>query len=295
MRRRDFIKSTALLPVVPGQRARQSLNDILNPQQVAVRTPYEMAVAVREADQSLESFARDAATTIAPEYRQIREDAAPIGSAASVYDVEQLPGDAGFTANALGPIYKLTEVVSDAYGVQLPNLWIISAAGGLAELSGVGSVLVAAKNVGETAVEIDERVAADEQIEQSLYDEFYLASLLLAVNLVLWQTAVSYRLAWRTTRYANNRLLFRLRRVQGGNLVLAVVMSLFHWSVRQGFEDAVTSIGDLVNFADDVVSELTERVGDLDAGEPGVDADAPSVQELTTALSGATNISLTEG
>lgn len=139
-------------------------------------------------------------------------------------------------------------------------LWI----GG--QLTSIGGLLIALKNLGEISVEITRTVKrqSEKAVKQNQYNDFYLSSFILTAETVLFVFPISFRLAWKGTRLATNRLLFHIRQLPFGNKILALVMSFVHWILRDIPESAAHNIDTIISTIDFIFTELDQRRQELE-------------------------------
>lgn len=251
--------------------------ELLDHETLAAETIQQLGDFLLQIEQGTKEFAIEASKPIAAVYREIKDTTGDVlAGATDIFDLENIKADLDVTIKWVRPIYKFMDVIEGVADVSLPTLPLYRALLFGAKLSSIGGVLLALKALGEAAVSIVTTVAESTKsaVTEDQYEDFYLSMFLSVAEIVLFVFPISFSFAWRGTRWATNHLLFRLRRLPFGNQILALVMSFFHWVIRDIPREAIYNLEEISKLLDYLTTELEVRAKELEGVKP------PSVNEV---------------
>lgn len=265
--RRSFIGDIAgatLLPLAARQAAALPEYD---KQRVAI--DQMMAVSESLGDEpSVDEGIVETAHLIAPVYRETREQSEDaFGGRASIYDMEQLDPETKVRYHHIRPVLKIAFELEGKFGVTIPNYKLLQIYWVGENLTTLGGILRACRALGEVSMEIT-RIEGDpvSNLTQELRISFAVALLTLVAELAFAAVPISFNVAWRGTRFATNRALYRVRSY-AGDATLAVVMSAVHWLLRGAPERLVEYLISPETF-EFITSELRARARETEGLEP---------------------------
>lgn len=265
--RRSFIGGIAgatLLPLAARQAAALPEYD---KQRVAI--DQMMAVSESLGDEpSVDEGIVETAHLIAPVYRETREQSEDaFGGRASIYDMEQLDPETKVRYHHIRPVLKIAFELEGKFGVTIPNYKLLQIYWVGENLTTLGGILRACRALGEVSMEIT-RIEGDpvSNLTQELRISFAVALLTLVAELAFAAVPISFNVAWRGTRFATNRALYRVRSY-AGDATLAVVMSAVHWLLRGAPERLVEYLISPETF-EFITSELRARARETEGLEP---------------------------
>lgn len=149
----------------------------------------------------------------------------------------------------LQSLRKATEVLEDDLGVNLGHSKFARIATTGAQLNSITSIAIAGYHLFQNAEELDDAAAnatSIQDIEESYFEDFYTSIVVFAIECFLFATPFNYTIAWRGTRYINNRLLYRLRNVSGP--LHRFVMSEIHYAIRGIPPEALRSAAEFSSY-----------------------------------------------
>lgn len=175
---------------------------------------------------------------------------------------------------------KAVEVVEDSLDIGLGHSKLARLAMTGAQLSSGVALVVATHNLLISANNLDlARASVDsiQDIAAERFHDFYRAIGLVVVEAILFTTPFNYQIAWRGTRYLNNRFLYTLRHSGfSGSIDTAmkqlhrVVLSEIHYAIRgivpAGFRAPEEFVTYLTSMATQTLALLWEFT-DLGVGE----------------------------
>lgn len=252
------------------------------------RVAVDSIVSVSESlgnEPSVDDGIVETAQLIAPIYQTTRKDSEKVfGGQASIYDLEQLDPDSEIQYHHIRPVLKVVFELKGKFGVTIPNYKLIQAYGVGESLTTIGGILRACRALGEVSTEI---TRLEGNPVRNLTSEhrisFAVALLTLLAELAFAVVPISFNVAWKGTRFATNRALYRVRDY-AGDATLAVVMSSVHWLLRGAPERLVEYLISPETF-EFVTNELQTRASEIDGFEP------MSMRELYDALRDLVEIS----
>lgn len=183
--------------------------------------------------------------------------AEPIASIASVSDPESIYREASVisqenldpTIDQLDRARKIAEVVEDKYHIDLGHSKFASVARLARDASSLAGVIFAAENLIKASSKLVEQFHdADQSVGPQSEKEFWISLALFLVECLLFKFPIRFRTAWRGTRYLNNRLLWRLRRIS--KPLYRIILSEIH----MGIQDLTTAV--LRSITDDFIELL---------------------------------------
>lgn len=265
--RRSFIGGIAgatLLPLAARQAAALPEYD---KQRVAI--DQMMAVSESLGDEpSVDKGIVETAHLIALVYRETREESEDaFGGRASIYDMEQLDPDTRVRYHHIRPVLKVAFELEGKFGVTIPNYKLLQIYWAGESLTTIGGILRACRALGEISMEITQ-VEGDpvSNLTQEHRIPFAVALLTLVAELAFAAVPISFNVAWRGTRFATNRALYRVRSY-AGDATLAVVMSSVHWLLRGAPERLVEYLISPETF-EFITSELRTKARETQGLEP---------------------------
>lgn len=265
--RRSFIGGIAgatLLPLATRQAAALPEYD---KQRVAI----DQMMAVSESlgvEPSVDEGIVETAHLIAPVYRETREESVEaFGGRASIYDMEQLDPQTRVRYHHIRPVLKIAFELEGRFDVAIPNYKLLQIYWVGENLTTIGGILRACRALGEISVDIT-RINGNpvSNLTQEHRISFAVALLTLVAELAFAAVPVSFDVAWRGTRFATNRALYRVR-AYAGDATLAVVMSAVHWLLRGAPERLVEYLISPETF-EFISSELSARAKETQGLEP---------------------------
>lgn len=208
------------------------------------------------------------ASSIADEYPAIRDESRVVYDGyASVFEFEALDSDVPINYGHVRPVLKMIDVFDASLGINLPNYSLLAIWYKGATLTTFGGLLGAVRAVGETALALS--TASEESqtpVSDQLHLDFTTACLAFLVELVFIYVPVNFSVAWRGTRWASNRVLYRLRTLPAGNRLLALTMSTLHWILRGAPEELSSFVLDTetIFFIRDQLNTMVNIVTDAE-------------------------------
>lgn len=159
---------------------------------------------------------------------------------------------------------KVTEVVEDEYGIDLGHGKFATIANFGKDISSLAGVAIAVENlITASSALLNQYNAPERSVTEETHLEFALALALLILECALFKLPISFRAAWRGTRFLNNRLLWRLRGVS--NMLYRIVLSEVHRLIRDIAPKALTTFTkEFVNFVVPIVVRDYQINWDLD-------------------------------
>jgi hypothetical protein len=162
---------------------------------------------------------------------------------------------------------KTLNVCREYFGLKVPWLNIIGAFG---KWSSIGGILMGASAVGQAAYKLHKvntfQGVAPAKIQGELYEDYVLSIVGLIIEMAFIWVPISFRPAWRGTRFVANRTLLRVRRYlpgKVGNALIAISMSIIHW-VQRGVIDytltSLASVADIVQNLGNIVERQTQDI-----------------------------------
>lgn len=210
----------------------------------------------------------ETARLIAPVYQSTREETREtLGGRASIYDLEQLDPETRIRYHHIRPVLKIAFELQGKFGVVIPNYRLLQVYWAGENLTTIGGILRACRALGEVSVEIT-RIEGDpvRNLTSEYRISFAVALLTLVAELAFAAIPISFNVAWRGTRFATNRALYRVR-YYAGDATLAVVMSSVHWLLRGAPKRLVEYLISPETF-EFVTGELRERASETEGFEP---------------------------
>jgi hypothetical protein len=184
--------------------------------------------------------------------RQVRPS-----QAAEEFNAEQVAP----TADSLRRTRKVVEVLEDSLGTDLGHTKFARAASSAAKLSSIGSILIAANQLLGASRALwneSQKVGNLDAVADKTYDDFYRSCSILVIECFLFQTPLNYHIAWRGTRYLNNRYLYRLR--DFSQPLYRYVLSEVHYLIRGIGPAALRSVSDYITYLVSAVSDTAEII-----------------------------------
>lgn len=183
--------------------------------------------------------------------------AKPIASIASVSDPESIYREVSVisrkninpSVKKLDRLRKILEVVEDKYQIDLAHSKFAGVARLARDASSLAGVIFAAESLVKASTQlVEQHQAANQSVTHESEREFWIALALLIVECALFQLPIKFRTAWRGTRYLNNRLLWRLRKIS--KPLYRIILSEIH----MGIQDLTSAV--LKTVTDDFINLL---------------------------------------
>lgn len=228
MQRREFLGAGTALPAIAIETQARS-DALFDPTELGKQQLGEFVQALPTEQTERRQTVRDAADRIASWYTTPVDD---LGVPRRYLQTIVNGGKTSFTW--VRRVRKFYDVWEAGFGVSLPNLPVYRAYWFGLNISSVGNVLLAVRNLAEISLDITQTVTeeAASAVTDEQYRRFYIAAALVAVETVFsFYFPVDYKLAWKGTRYVNNRLLVRLRSTFGLRLY-TYALSEIHFAIR---------------------------------------------------------------
>jgi hypothetical protein len=175
---------------------------------------------------------------------------------------------------------KAVEVVEDSLDVGLGHSKLARLAMTGAQLSSGVALVVATHNLLISANNLDVARASVDSIQDiaaERFHDFYRAIGLVVVEAILFTTPINYEIAWRGTRYLNNRFLYSLRHSGfSGSVDTAlkqlhrVVLSEIHYAIRGIVPAGLRAPEEFVTYLTSMATQtlaLLWKFSDLGVGE----------------------------
>ena len=175
---------------------------------------------------------------------------------------------------------KTVEVVEDNLQIGLGHSKLARAAMTGAQLSSSVALVIASHNLLLSANKLDlahASVNSVQNIAAERFHEFYRAIGLFMIEGVLFATPINYQIAWRGTRYLNNRFLYSLRYSGfSGSVDTALkglhrlLLSEIHYAIRGILPTALRTPSELVSYLRSMATQtltLLWEFTDLGLGE----------------------------
>lgn len=235
MQRRTFLSLTGssfLAPVSTQAAATPEFDwDAIGEEALSRAVQWMVQIADRGIEGAQQALV-EAANAIAPTYRETAD-----------IQLQSLGVSSDWTAvyvNSYRAITSITQTLDTQLGLEVPWPRFM---GGLGKASSIGGILLALGAIGEAAVPLHlantRQGLSPTNIETDKFVDFVFALLSLAIEIAFFAVPVSYRFAWRGTRYISTRTLFRVRKYLPNAYrdgLTALAMIILHWSQRLGVE-----------------------------------------------------------
>jgi len=271
--------SSALIGPVVSPSQDFELGDLINHKETAARLTEEIGTFLLEVEQDSKSFAIDVADEISEAYNVAKDVTNQVlpDPVDHIFDIEalvELKDTIDLSVKHVRPLYKFLDVFGSFVNTTLPTLPLYRALLFGAKLSSIGGLLIAIRAFGEAAETVVDSAEQNGSITDDQNEQFYFTAFLLTFECVFLAVPLDFGLAWKGTRWATNRLLFRIRRLPAGNKLLALVMSFVHWVLRDVPHEAAYNLDQVPELASYISAELQTRGSELE------DVDPPSATEV---------------
>lgn len=156
------------------------------------------------------------------------------------------------TADRLRRVRKIAEIIEDEMEINVGHRKLTRAATDLAKLSSMGAMMIAANNLihaSQDLIDAYDRVGRITAIDETVMAAFTRAVCIFVIECFLFTSPLNYQVAWRGTRYVNNRYLYRLQEVAPN--LYRYVLSEVHYVIRDIVPAALRSA---VEYAEYLVS-----------------------------------------
>lgn len=128
---------------------------------------------------------------------------------------------------------KVAGILEDDLGIDVGHSKFVRLARAGAKISSIGAVAIAGQNLIKASIALDraaEKAKSLSQVETSHFHEFYRATCIFIGECFLLTSPINFRLAWKGTRFLNNRYLYRMRQVMPN--VHRYILSEIHYVLR---------------------------------------------------------------
>jgi len=176
---------------------------------------------------------------------------------------------------------KIAEVLEEEFGVDVGHYKFTQIATTAAQLQSYVSIVIAGNNLlvaSEELVDEYEETNSLEDVSDNTYDNFYRSGSIFILECMLFATPINYRVAWRGTRYVNNRYLYHLR--DYSTSIYRLILSEIHFIIRDVVPTAIrSSIDELSSYLIWTTKhsiEILYQHGSIDLG------DIQSVRDVLT-------------
>jgi len=168
---------------------------------------------------------------------------------------------------------KIVEVIEDSLDIGLGHSKLTRIAMTGANLNSAVAVVTAAHNLLLTANELDDahRIAESiSDIAKQQFLEFYRSLGILIAEAILFTTPINYRVAWKGTRYLNNRILYKFRHSgltgTGDKLLKGLhrlILSESHYAIKGILPAALRSPDEFVSYLSSMTSQTLNIIWDF--------------------------------
>jgi len=151
--------------------------------------------------------------------------------------------------DTLQRLRKLTEIIEDDLSVNLGHSKFARLATTAADFSSIAHIAVAGYNLLVSADALDAAAAqanSVDQIKDRRFEDFYFSICVFAIEVFLFTTPFNYNIAWKGTRYLNNRYLYRIRGFSSN--AYRFVLSEVHYTIRGIAATALRSVEELTEY-----------------------------------------------
>ena len=176
---------------------------------------------------------------------------------------------------------KIAEVLEEEFRVDVGHYKFTQIATTAAQLQSYVSIVIAGNNLlvaSEELVDEYEETNSLEEVSDGTYDDFYRSSSIFILECMLFVTPINYRVAWRGTRYVNNRYLYHLR--DYSTSIYRLILSEIHFIIRDVVPTVIrSSIDELSSYLVWTTKssiEILYQYGSIDLG------DAQAVRDVLT-------------
>lgn len=152
-------------------------------------------------------------------------------------DLSSIKDDAIITNSVRGVLKNTIENINTAYGMEMPTKYFDE----ISRLTKYVPLLSSVLNYMEVCCTINSIVESGKEIRENLRENYYIALLLIVVELVLLPSNLGYRSAFMGTRYVANYGLVRIRHILGLR-VYSLFLSIVHWAFRGTIEGVLSYI-----------------------------------------------------
>lgn len=174
----------------------------------------------------------ESANVIAPIYRQAPD--------LQLRNLGHIGDGQTILVNSHQAIQSIVETLNTRLGINIPWLRI---GAGFSKACSVGGIILSIAAIGNAAVPLSrantKQGLAPANIGVDAYWNYVFALIGLGIELAFIAVPVSYRFAWRGTRFVSAKMLFRVRKFLPNAYrdgITALVMIVLHWIQRLGVE-----------------------------------------------------------
>lgn len=190
---------------------------------------------------------------------------------------------------------KITEIVEDGLQIDLGHSKFTRLASTASEVSSVWAFVVAGNNLLISADALDharEQASHLSGIKERYFHDFYHSIVVFIANGIFLWSPIKYKFAWKGTRYLNNRVLYRFRKLSPK--FYRLLLSEVHYAIRGLPSTALTNVDKYAQFFVSVgvkTLRLLGEFGEVTAGDLVEKADTV-VSNFESTLSNAYELSV---
>lgn len=166
------------------------------------------------------------------------------------FDLENDISEFDFGTDEFRRARKIAEIIEDEYNVDVGHGQFSQIATLTVKAQSAVAIVIAGNNLiiaSENLVTEYQSVGEPTEVADESYDEFYRACAIFILECMLFTTPINYKIAWRSTRYINNRYLYCL--YQRAPNLHRLILSEIHYIIRGVVPSAIrSSIDELTSY-----------------------------------------------